>query len=111
MPLIEQFSGKLCDEYLDENVREAILLTNNASDTRWWTRAADVSSAICCKTGRISFYNRAGTSTAPTHGQTFFYFGDDVRHFHSVFSKLGPVFPHWRIKTQPRTNPTHNDGN
>lgn len=93
--LIDQFVGKLVQEYLDGNVEEAILLTNNSADTGWWHLAANESSAVVNTRGRIKFYqlteNGAEKKNTPPVGQTFFYFGPNVRKFIRVFEPYGIV--------------------
>ena len=69
----------------------AILLTNNNTDTQWWHDAATACAAICFTRGRISFYNVAGESSAPTNGQTFFYFGDQDELFADTFGAFGSI--------------------
>lgn len=90
-PTVANFINKLCDEYESGNVAAAILLTNNNTDTKWWHRAAKVSSATCFTLGRINFYKADGSETEPTNGQTFFYFGKDTAVFKKVFSQFGLI--------------------
>ena len=88
MPLIRQFVEKL----IAESVGEAILLTNNNTDTTWWHKAMNEAQAVCLTAGRISFYNEEGESSSPTNGQTFFYFGANVDRFSDVFGeKVGLI--------------------
>jgi ParB family chromosome partitioning protein len=90
-PEVAQFIDKLCLEFEAGNVSQAILLTNNNTDTGWWHKAAAVSSAVCFTRGRINFYKADGSETQPTNGQNFFYFGPDVAAFASVFSEFGLI--------------------
>lgn len=90
-PYIMQFVEKLCDEYSAQNVTEAIALTHNYTDTRWFQMAASNASAMCFTRGRIGFVDPDGNKAAPTQGQTFFYFGDDVNKFSSYFKQFGFV--------------------
>jgi len=89
MPDVSDFVNKLCDEVDAGNVKQAVLLTNNNTDTGWWQRAATASKAICFTAGRISFYNSAGDFSSPTNGQTFIYFGRRVRSFCAAFAAFG----------------------
>ena len=84
-PLVQDFIRKL----IASPIEQAVLLTNNATDTQWWHDAANASSAICFHLGRISFYQEFGDKNAPTHGQTFFYFGEDTHLFHREFGRFG----------------------
>lgn len=93
--VIDKFVDKLVEEYLAGNVKEAILLTNNSADTRWWHLAASESSALVNTRGRIKFLrlteNGAEKKNTPPVGQTFFYFGPNARKFIRVFEPYGIV--------------------
>lgn len=90
-PEISHFIEKLCEEFEAGRTTEAILLTNNNTDTKWWHRAATVSAAVCFTAGRINFYQEDGKITQPTNGQNFFYFGAGVSTFADVFKRHGFV--------------------
>lgn len=90
-PLISQFMEKLRSEYEAGRCTSAIALTHNYTDTRWFQDTADMASAICFTRGRIKFYSPSGDIAAPTQGQAFFYFGDDVDAFVEAFSEVGFV--------------------
>jgi hypothetical protein len=90
-PTIGHFIDKLCVEVEAGNVSQAILLTNNNTDTKWWHRAARLASAVCFTEGRINFYKADGSVTQPTNGQTFFYFGADPASFDKAFSDFGLI--------------------
>jgi len=90
-PLISQFVDGLCAELESGNVKQAILLTNNNTDTKWWHQAATLADAVCFTEGRIKFYNAAGEWSSPTNGQTLFYFGNKATKFTSVFASIGIV--------------------
>ncbi len=89
--LIKKFVSKLLEEIELGNTTEAILLTNNNTDTSWWHNAAEIATMICFTRGRISFYNQHGEFSSPTNGQTFIYFGAAISGFEQVFSKHGLV--------------------
>ena len=88
-PTVGHFIDKLCAEFQAGNVTAAVLLTNNNTDTKWWHLAAGLSAGVCFTAGRINFYKEDGSTTQPTNGQTFFYFGNDVERFAVVFSGHG----------------------
>lgn len=90
-PLIGQFMAKLCEEHAAGRCREAIALTHNYTDTRWFQDTARAASAICFTRGRIKFYSPSGDIAAPTQGQAFFYFGPDVDAFCREFAEVGFV--------------------
>jgi len=54
--LIESFVDKLLEEYRGGRTTQAIVLTHNASETRWYGRLLEEASAICIVSGRIRFY-------------------------------------------------------
>lgn len=89
MPLISQFVNRLIDGVGSGDVTAAVLLTNNNTDTDWWQRAAKAAAAICFTDGRISFYDEGGEASSPTNGQTFCYYGTDLRRFAQVFAAVG----------------------
>lgn len=98
MPFVREFAAKMVTAYVDGDMDEGILLTNNATDTEWFHMAARACAAICFTRGRISFLQaRDGElleKTAPTHGQAFFYFGPNDHTFEKVFSQHGIVLHH-----------------
>lgn len=94
-PAIANFTKKLCAEFAAGHVTEAILLTNNSTDTGWWHEAAKIASAVCFTSGRINFYKADAAVSQPTNGQNFFYFGKNPKAFASVFSEFGLIFERW----------------
>ena len=90
-PYIEQFMVKLSDEYQNGNVSEAIALTHNYTDTKWFQYAQERATAICFTRGRISFESPTGAKASPTQGQAFFYYGDNLEAFFREFSQYGFV--------------------
>jgi phage N-6-adenine-methyltransferase len=89
-PLIADFVSKLCEERRAERVSAAILLTHNYTDTSWFHEVAALADAICFTRGRVKFYE-GNKVAAPTQGQAFSYFGDDVTGFARVFRTVGFV--------------------
>ena len=88
--LIDKFVDKLLAEFESGRVTASIVLTDNATETRWFRKLADSSTAIVFTTGRINFL-KGGTFEEgnPTRGQTFFYQGDAPETFFRVFAKFG----------------------
>jgi hypothetical protein len=95
-PLIGNFVRKLCEEYQARRVTEAIMLTHNYTSSAWFHEAADVAEAICFTYDRVEFYAPSGEISAPTQGQAFFYFGDNLVRFVEVFKPIGFIRPHPR---------------
>jgi len=87
-PLISEFTKKLVDSFVSGYVKQAILLTNNSTDTKWWQYASRNSSAACFTEGRISFY-RDKEYNSPTNGQVFLYYGTNVDKFCQEFDETG----------------------
>lgn len=88
-PEIRMFISKLLAHYSAGEISQAILLTNNNTDTQWFYDAASIASAICFTKGRINFYKPDGSTTQPVNGQTFFYFGQSIDKFKTIFTKVG----------------------
>lgn len=88
-PLISQFIEKLCLEFKSGRCKQAILLTHNYTDTRWFQEAAKHCSCICFTRGRVKFYSPSGAIAAPTQGQCFLYFGENSNGFIAEFSAIG----------------------
>ena len=91
--LVARFTEKLCAEYLADNISEAVLLVNNATETAWFQHTAAVANAVCFHAGRISYWHPDRTSKTPLQGQAILYFGANTDKFNLVFRKLGVVFP------------------
>jgi ParB family chromosome partitioning protein len=108
----------LCDKFMDVlatcvesgDVEAAIVLVNNATDTKWFARGYSASSAACFPTGRIKFLAPDGSSVGgdvegfatrkggPLQGQAILYMGSDPDRFCRAFEKFGCVFTTWRCK-------------
>ena len=98
MPLVAQFVDKLGCEFLGGRVKQAVLLTNNCTDTDWWQQAAGSASGICFTDGRINFYNKAGVGASPPNGQTFCYFGKRAGLFRRAFGGFGLCMTAQKVK-------------
>ncbi len=89
--LIAPFVAKLCEHVATNEVQQAVLLTNNNTDTKWWHQAAVVCDVICFTRGRVEFYNDKGDEASPTNGHTFFYFGNRRKAFAKCFAQFGAL--------------------
>ncbi len=90
-PLVGQCITKLVEEVERGNVTAAISLTHNYTDTSWFHEASEIVSATCFTRGRVKFLDPNGNECAPTQGQAFHYYGDDVATFADVFKDIGLV--------------------
>jgi len=91
-PDIRLFIDKLLQEIKSGNTKQAVLLTNNNTDTRWFADAANAATGICFTLGRINFYKPDNTITQPTNGQAFFYFGNNLKRFADEFKQYGLIY-------------------
>jgi len=87
--LAPRFIAKLIAEHEAQRIEQAVVLTNNSTDTAWFQSAAMMCNAICFTEGRIHFEVPNGDPVSPTQGQAFFYFGADYRRFVSIFEDVG----------------------
>ena len=90
-PLIEHFVIRLVNEVQAGHVREALLLTLNHTETKWFHVAESAAAALCLTKGRIKFVDARGQRVAPPQGQLFVYFGGQVERFRKVFRAFGSI--------------------
>lgn len=91
MPEIKQFAEKIVQEFQDGRVSEAIVLTNNSSDTNWFHALLGTAGIACFPSSRVKFYNPDSEVMATRQGQTLFYFGDNRERFSEVFAQFGAI--------------------
>lgn len=90
--LVGKFAEKLADAYDSNKVSAAVVLVNNATESKWFQRLAASATAICFPRGRIRYLDSTGTpANSPLQGQAFLYFGGDVNAFAEVFQQFGFV--------------------
>jgi hypothetical protein len=87
--LLPKFVAKLIAAYECGDVQQAIMLTNAGSDTEWFHAALKACSSVCFVNGRIPFLTPQGPTYAPVWPSVFFYFGNNLERFESVFCKVG----------------------
>lgn len=88
-PLIQQFADRLVEQL--GAVTEAIVLVNNATETRWFQALAEASASVCFPSGRVKFWAPDKVAT-PLQGQAVLYFGSKVAQFRAAFRLFGVVF-------------------
>jgi len=89
--LVEKFIAKLVGAFAVGDVTEAVVLVNNATETKWFQRLASNSSAICFPSSRIKYWKPDKTTSSPLQGQAFCYFGKNAGRFKSAFETIGFV--------------------
>ncbi len=89
--LVSQFVGKLCDHFEAGDIPAALVLVNNATETRWFQRVGKLASAVCFPEGRVKFLNEDGNPGAPLQGQAILYFGGETIRFLDTFGTFGLV--------------------
>lgn len=78
------------------DIQQAVVLVNNATETRWFQTLRDLASAVCFPTGRIAFVAEDGAQVqGNTRGQVFFYMGRSHAAFLEEFHSYG-----WTISQQ-----------
>ena len=89
-PLIARFCEKLKESYEAEQVTQAIVLVNNATETRWFQDLISVASCVCFTKGRIRFIDQHGKEgDSALQGQCFLYVGKNVDKFINEFRGYG----------------------
>jgi hypothetical protein len=89
MPEVELFTGKALQHFQEGKIKQAIILTNNATDTAWFHLLAQ--HPFCLTSGRIHFWNEKGVGLQTRQGQALFYLGENVKGFIKEFSGFGVV--------------------
>jgi len=91
-PLVTEFCKLLCDKYESNEIQQACVLVNNATETNFYQDMLRSCSAVCFIRGRVKFVDEAGVeSGAPLQGQTVLYFGKSPSKFAQQFGKFGAI--------------------
>jgi len=90
-PLIGQFCSKLVQHVHAGDVITAVVLVNNATETRWFQELSSVAAAVCLPRRRIRFWHPQKKVSAPLQGQAILYIGDDADSFTRAFAQFGSV--------------------
>ncbi len=91
MPLVERFVLTLLSSWQEKYVSQAVLLTNNATDTTWF-HALVPHATFCFTKGRIHFLTPGGEpGLATRQGQVFSYLGENGADFVREFSQFGAI--------------------
>lgn len=91
-PLIADFCERVANLYAMEEIEQACVLVNNATETKWFQTLLDEASCVCFPSSRIKFLDPDGQPNgAPLQGQAIVYFGDRLYEFVETFRKFGAV--------------------
>lgn len=90
-PLISDFCNAVSEKYDSQEIQQACILVNNATETAWFQRLLESASAVCFPKSRVRFISPDGKPSAPLQGQAVVYLGDRIDEFHRVFSEVGSV--------------------
>ena len=82
---VSPFIEKLINSPIDQ----AIILVNNGTETAWFRKLADYSSAMVFLTGRVRFEKPDGPRGTPLQGQVIVYIGHDPDKFLDIFQQFG----------------------
>lgn len=94
---------KFVQEYSTNKFDAAVVLCNNATDTKWFQRLYEKASAVCFTDHRIQFMNVDGKNVSGnTRGQIFVYFGTEREKFQQEFSQYGHVM--YKLTTNGNEN-------
>lgn len=89
-PYSGKLIGKFADKLLSSDFAQAVVLVNNATDTKWFAKLADKADAVVFPKGRIKYLSPDGvTHNSPIQGQAILYFGDNVNSFRRHFGQFG----------------------
>ena len=77
------------DKVAEREFEQAVVLVNNATETKWFKTLIDNADAFVFKTGRIKFLKYDGQHNAPLQGQAFIYFGNNAEQFLAEFEQYG----------------------
>lgn len=89
-PLISQFTERMAQEYSSGNVKAAVVLVNNGTETAWFQNLAEHATALCFPRGRVKFWHPNKTAV-PLQGQAILYFGTEATDFYRHFEQFGLV--------------------
>lgn len=84
------FVEKLIEEYTHGNVKQAVVLLNNSTETRWFQRLL-MRFPVCFFNQRLAFWRHDHADVGARQGQAVFYLGPEVDRFVSEFGEFGIV--------------------
>jgi len=91
-PAIDDFCLKLEAECGAGNTTQAVIITNNGTETHWGQVLLKLCTAVCFHDGRVRFWAPDRESVTPLQGQMISYYGPEVVAFCREFALMGSVF-------------------
>ena len=89
-PYSQPLIGDFIDKLQEATYTQAIVLVNNATETKWGNKLLSLACAVCFNKGRIRFLQPDGSlKDSPLQGQMIVYIGNNVKQFISEFSQYG----------------------
>lgn len=88
-PLVGHFAAKLAESVTSGEVKQACVLVNNATETKWFQQIAKVSALICFPSGRVRFWQPGKETATPLQGQAVLYVGKRRKAFVKAFANFG----------------------
>lgn len=90
-PYASDLIGRFVDKLIQElpNIKQAIVLVNNATETEWFNKMIVKAKAVCFPRSRVKFYMPDGKTGAPLQGQAVLYFGENPGKFIDKFGVKG----------------------
>jgi ParB family chromosome partitioning protein len=89
-PAVHQFCDKLVYHVKTGDVPQAMVLVNNATETKWGQLLLQNASAVCFPSSRVKFWHPEKIS-APLQGQMIVYFGKNIKTFSKAFQDVGVI--------------------
>ena len=89
--LIGLFVTKVLTEFETGGIQQAVILTNNDTDTGWFHSLANTAQIVCFTKGRVRFTSPVNASNSPRQGHTFFYLGNRPDAFAARFKEFGQI--------------------
>ena len=91
-PYESKLVGPFVEKLLSEPVEQAIILVNNATETKWGQALLERADSVCFPSGRIQFLDSEGIpKQSPLQGQMIIGIGVEVESFRREFQNIGAV--------------------
>ncbi|MBK8752953.1 MAG: hypothetical protein IPL99_15565 [Candidatus Competibacteraceae bacterium] len=92
--VIAPFVAKLIADFQSGSIAQAVILTDSATDTKWFHDLANAARLVCFTKGRINFYSSVYDdlkTQSPRRGQALTYLGDRPDAFATRFKEFGLI--------------------